>query len=258
MLTQMLRIVLFFSLFLLATPALQAESSGHFKAYTEGRYAEARTLALQDPTADRYAFSARSLLAEAISMSDFAPAKTLLLDAKKHAEQALALEASHTEARLQLAIALSLEARTLGLREAWRSGHVRRAQRLALEVIEDDPQNAYAHGFLAVWHLEVRRRGGRFGASMMGASVKQARRHYHAARALRPNDAGLHWQFARSLAALDTARYKTEIETALTASQKSLAETALDRLMQERAVLLQGMMLNEPLKYAERQAGKML
>ena len=90
-----------------------------------------------------------------------------------------------------------------------------RLKDLAEAVLKDDPNNAYAHGFLAVWNIEVVRRGGSVGSAIMGASLKQARKHYSAATRTLPQDAATHWQFARAMAALNARKYRAEIDAAL-------------------------------------------
>ena len=106
------------------------------------------------------------------------PYTALINDALAAADAALALDPAHGEGRLQKAIALSLLTRSMSLGEANRSGYGPQARALAEAVLADDPSNHYALGFLAVWHVEVYRRGGTIGAAVMGASLKTARRDY--------------------------------------------------------------------------------
>jgi len=251
--------VLAFLLILSAEARAQSDySEAYVMAFASGQYEEACTLALQIRSPDRLAFAARSLLAEAISASEDKPSPASIHQARELAAQALELSAQHHEARLQLAIALSLQVRDMSAREAWRSGSGKKARDLAQAVLEEDPENAYAHGFLAVWHIEVRRRGGRLGASLMGASITKASQHYQLARALRPHDAGLHWQYARALAALDARKHKDEIRTALQASLRSPASTALDTVMQKRANDLWALFHHASSDEVSRRAANML
>lgn len=226
------------ALLLMATPAAMAEDNAYQIAFTEGRYDDAAALAQIEPTADGLAFTARSTLADAMSSPDYNPPSDLLDHAEQLARMALEQDPAHLEARLQLSIALSLKSRTLSIREIRRSGYGDESKALVETVLRDDPNNIYAHGFFAVWNLEVRRRGGAIGASMMGASVKKARRHYQTAIALSPDDASLHWQYARALAALNAKKYRNEIEAALLAAHQCSVDTSLEQVMQERAALL--------------------
>ena len=194
---------------LMLVPSAIAEENAQLIAFTEGRYAEAADLTAVDNSADAQAFAARSLLAEARSDESYLPPQSVIEQAERYARAALEIDPKHIEGRLQLAIALSLRARPLSLGEARKTGFGEESKDLALGVLEDDPTNPYAHGFMAVWHVEVRRRGGSIGASILGASVKKGRKHYQAAIAARPHDASIHWQYARALASLNARKYRT-------------------------------------------------
>ena len=126
----------------------------------------------------------------------------------------------------------------MSLGDARASGYGPKARALAEAVLADDPANHYALGFLAVWHVEVHRRGGSLGAAVMGASLKTARKSYAEAVRLAPEDAGLRWQWARALAAFDAKKYHSEIEAELEAALAIDPATELDRVMQDRAATL--------------------
>ena len=245
-------------LLILASPIAAAEENAYLIAFTEGRYDEAAQLLDQSSSPDNLAFAARSLLADAMSAADYVPPAAHLDRAEVYARDALQADPNHIEARLQLAIALSLKARPLSTREAMRTGYGEQAKALVESVLEDDPDNAYAHGFLAVWHLEVRRRGGAIGGSIMGASVNKARRHYHAAILSAPEDASIHWQYARALTALNAKRYREEIMISLDAALDCQSETLLEDVMQRRATTLRAELETKGWKRAEKIAALML
>lgn len=243
---------------LMLFPSALAEENAQLIAFTEGRYAEAADLTAFADTADAKAFAARSLLAEAMSNEDYLPPQSIVEQAEQYARSALAIDPDHIEGRLQLAIALSLRARPLSLSEARKTGFGEKSKELAIGVLEDDPTNPYAHGFMAVWHIEVRRRGGTIGASIMGASVKRGRRHYEAAIAERPHDASIHWQYARALASLNAKKYQDEINAALAAALECGTDSQLEALMKARALTLSDAIASEPRKTVEALATKML
>ncbi len=243
---------------LLPAMSAYAEDQSHLIAFEEGRYEDAAALAERQATPDHLAFAARSILAEAMSSPDYEPPALLLDTAETKARDALAIDPDHIEARLQLAIALSLKARPLSNREGMKTGYGKDAKSLADSVLEDDPDNSYVHGFLAVWHLEVRRRGGSIGASVMGASVRKGREHYQRAIEIEPDDASLHWQYARALAALNSKKYKDEIVEALQASIDCNAESTLETVMKDRARILLTALQTDTRKTAERVAAQML
>ena len=246
------------ALLTLVSPAAFADEGERRIAFAEGRYEEAASLADDIITPDTLAFAARSLLAEAMSAPDYSPPPDLILQAEQLSRRALTGAPNHIEARLQLAIALSLKARPLSTRQAMRTGYAEEAERLAYSVLNDDANNVYAHGFLAVWHLEVRRRGGVIGASMFGASVKNARHHYQAAVNASPGDAAIHWQYARALTALNPRKYRGEIDRALGLAQASAVETQLERVMQDRARSLQSVIETSERGEIQRVAAEML
>jgi hypothetical protein len=232
----MIRVVMlfFFILFMAWLQPVQAQSQAALDAFTAGQYDAAFADAAADRSPDSCAFGARTLLAKAIS-GDTQPPEPLLMAALGEANSALAAQPGHVEGRLQKAIALSLLARPMSLKDARESGYGEQARQLAEAVLADDPQNAYAHGFMAVWHVEVMHRGGLIGAMIMGASMDSAEAHYAAAMRASPGDASLHWQYARALAALNAWRYRKQIDDALDAALAAPVDSALERLMQARA-----------------------
>ena len=242
---------------LLAAGPAYGEFRGAEAAFRAGHYEAAFDKAGAEHSADAHAFRARSLLALAMS-GDADPPRSLLDAALSEAETALALEPLHFEGRLQKAIALSLILRPMSLGEANRTGYGGQSRSLAEEVLKDDPENYYAHGFLAVWHVEVVRRGGLAGSAIMGASVRAGRSHYEEAIRLAPDDAGLHWQWARALAALDARKYRRDIETALVAAKAVDPQTELDRVMRGRAEQLLTALGQYAVRDVERQARQML
>ncbi|NBC21129.1 MAG: hypothetical protein GVY06_08845 [Alphaproteobacteria bacterium] len=206
-------------------------------AFHDGRFEEAARKAAGRDNADAKALAARALLAKGMCGQGQPPAK-LVNEAEALARAALEIEADHVEGRLQLAIALSLKLRPLSAREAMRAGHGEVARNLAEAVLRDDPGNAYAHGLMAVWHVEVVRRGGTLGSVIMGASVREGLSHYEAAARARPGDASIHWQMARALAALNPRKYRGKIMAALEAAQAAGRDDALETVMAGRAAHL--------------------
>jgi len=202
--------------------------------FARGEYMTAALAAETAAGADDMAFAARALLAQCMTGSS-EPDLTLVERAQRDAEAALKIDPGHEEGRLQLAIALSLKSRNMDAMAAWGAGYGEKGKKLAEEVLRSDPRNFYAHGFLAVWNVEVERRGGGVGAWMLGASLEAARRHYDAARALAPDDVGVHWQYARALAALDLNRYWNDVDAALTRAVAATAADHVEQVMQARA-----------------------
>jgi hypothetical protein len=223
---------------LLAAPARAHPNSPELAArFANGAFLEAADLAEQAAGADDMAFAARALLAECMTADD-GPDPDLVSRAARDAEAALKIDPRHDEARLQLAIALSLKTRSMDVMDAWKAGYGEKGKKLARDVLTADPDNYYAHGFLAVWNLEVRRRGGTVGAGIMGASLAEARRHYEEAARLAPDDIGVRWAYGRALAALDPRKYGDEAAEALAAAQAAPPSDRVGEVMRARAAAL--------------------
>ena len=246
------------ALLLLCTPLANAQQPEVVSAYVAGDYMRAVDLAEAANTADDLAFAARAVLAKAISADASNPASEALQLAERLSREALVLDSSHTEAKLQLAISLSLMARPMSLRQARRSGYGEASRDLAEDVLADDPAHHLAHGFLAVWHAEVVRRGGRIGAMIMNASVKDAREHYQMANITDPDNASIHWQWARALASINPKKYEDEINAALNLAAVAELDDALEGVMQSRAAALSALMQAGAFDEAETMAKTLL
>jgi len=234
-----------------------ADVAGANAAFRAGQYDLALQEAAGERSADAHALRARAILAK-VMCSGREPDLAALEQALAAAEAALKLDAGHAEGRLQKAITLSLLTRSMDLSEANDSGYGPKARALAEAVLEDEPANHYAFGFLAVWHVEVHRRGGTLGAAVMGASLKTARANYAEAVRLAPQDAGLRWQWARALAAYDAKKYHAEIEAELEAALAIDPQTDLDRVMQGRAETLLEVVETRKAREIEKSAQGML
>lgn len=222
----------------LAGPAFAHPTSSELAAkFARGEYMTAASEAEAAAGADDFAFAARALLAHCMTQTS-QPDIAIVERASRDAEAALKLDPTHEEGRLQLAIALSLKSRGMDALAVWTAGYGERGRRLAEDVLRSDPLNFYAHGFLAVWNVEVVRAGGGMGAWMMGASLEAARRHYEAAARMAPDDVGIHWQYARALAALDVEAHGEEAAEALARAGSANAGDHVEQVMQERAARL--------------------
>ena len=239
---------------LVTAPLAGADEVAAEAAFVRGEYDVALTELSGARTADALAMSARTLLAEAMS-GPADPPEDMLHRALAEADAALAVDPAHAEGRLQRSIALSLILRPMSVREARKTGWAEEARDLAEGVLEDEPDNVYAHGFLSVWNLEVVHRGGRIGAMILGAGVPDGRAHYEAATAAAPDDASVHWQWARALAALNARKYHDEVLSALDAALAAPVDTELERVMQARAAMLKAEMLRDDRRAEEIAAG---
>jgi tetratricopeptide (TPR) repeat protein len=242
---------------LIGAPAFAHPTSPELAGrFSRGEYLEAAQQAEAAAGADDLAFAARALLAHCMT-GESEPDAAVIDRASKDAEAALKIDPGHEEGQLQLAIALSLKSRAMDVLDAWNKGYGDKGRKLATAVLEKDPANFYAHGFLAVWNVEVRRRGGSLGAGIMGASVRAGREHYAAALKLAPDDVGIHWQYGRALVALDAKQYGDEAAIVLERALAAKADDHVETVMQERAARLAEALKGDR-KAAQRLARNML
>ena len=242
---------------LMAAGQASAQSSPELaEMYARGNYMAVASQAEAAASADDLAFAARALLAHCMTGTED-PDPAILDRASKDAEAALKIDPAHDEGKLQLAIALSLKSRSMDAMDAWNKGYGEKGRKLATEVLKSNPDNHYAHGFLAVWNIEVRRRGGSFGAAFMGASLKEARRQYEEAIRLAPDNIGIHWTYGRALIALNAKEYSGEASKALSSALAATPRNHVEQVMQERARTLSEK-LKDDRKAAQALARKML
>lgn len=223
-------------------------------AFLTGRFEDAYQFAAsEEESADRLAFQARSLLAQAIFQGE-QPEAELLNSAESLSAKALSLDASHQEARMQLAIAISMKSRVMSLREIGDRGYDKLTRGLANDVLEADPDNAWAHGFLSVWHIEARRMAGMFLAGMVGASLEDAETHYQAAVDAQPDNLVIKWQYAPALMAFKPKKYRDEIATLLSEVCGAQPADALEETVQTRAERFRMLMTSEDFDHIKSQA----
>jgi len=230
------------SLAMASCPAF-GQSTPALERFGAGDYDMAAAIARAAGGADNFAFAARA--ANAAMMAAGRTEVESLDRAEADARSALAISPDHTEGRLQLAIAMALRARDLDPGEALRAGYAERTRQLAIAVLEKEPDNFYAHGFLSVWHVEVRRRAGPIAGALMGASLAQAREHYRAALKISPLDTGLHWQYGRALVALDARGWREEADRALARAEDGGGDGPLERIMADRAARLRSLLASD-------------
>jgi tetratricopeptide (TPR) repeat protein len=241
---------------LLAAPVARAQSAEALAAYRAGEYDRA-IAATPAECAQTSAFLARTRLSQIMQKGRF-PDQADLEAARADAQSALAFDPSHAEARLQLAVTLSLMTMSMSDYDIWSSGYGTRPRALAEAVIADAPDLYHAHGFLSVWHLEVIRRGGSAGAFWFKASLKEARRHYNEANTKGARDPGLHWQYARALAALDAKKHEDEILAALDLALAGDAQSTLDETLKARAARLKATLVRDGPAAAQTDARTLL
>lgn len=226
-------------------------------AFDQGHYDRAADLCEEVASADAYGVGAQALLAALIVANSESDPDTLNR-VDRLVDRALEIEPQHDAARLQKAVSLSMRTRGMSRLDVWNSGYAQTARELAQSVLDDDPDNMYADGFLSIWNIEAVRIGGRFGASFVGASLKAGHQHYKQAVRLNPDDVGLHWQYARALTLLDARKYRVEIDAALDRAIAADKGNMLEEVLFQRAVRLRWALATEDHQVAVRLAETLL
>lgn len=210
--------------------------------YQAGLYAAAAAAGESSDTADGRATAARALAARAFLMKDARQSAGVAREARRAAEDALALDPAHVEARLQLAVSFWLEAREAPPIESYLRGLPQRGLALIEEAIAEDPDEAWGYALRGGWHIGVVRYGGSRGARMLGASVEQGVADFYRAMELAPDDAAIAVQCALAFLSLDPERYGEHARVALARARAARADDAFEAEMQARGAMLEDML----------------
>jgi hypothetical protein len=213
-------------------------NEGAMRAFQAGRWQEAATLAVSNPTPDNQAFAARALLAGALLASNNAARLPAIAQAKIYAEAALNAAPRHIEARLQLATALGLQARAASPARAFARGLPQRVRRLLDGVARDAPSEAWAFALLGGWHLEGLRIGGAAARAMLGCDLNQGKAAFARSMRLNPDEASTPFYFAASLLALAPTTNATEARTLLSRSAACPDRDAFQAAVKARSTTL--------------------
>lgn len=217
------------------TPARAESFADVQRLYATGEFLEAARAGAAVDSAPALALAARALLARSMFNPLTEPDAPLLEAAQSRAEAAIALDPSSVEARLQLAAALGMRARLLSNADALRLGLAPRAQGLILDVVRRAPNDPWAQAMLGSWNLELVRRGGPFGAGLLGASMEAGQGALDRALALAPNDPSILMACAGTLLTLNPTRYGVRAETLLSRAGAATPRDAFERLVVQQA-----------------------
>lgn len=229
------------ALTMVATQAAHADDAALSTAtafFQAGSFDAAADVAGEEADADAQALAAKALNVQAIFAPAGAERDALIAGASGHAERALALDPSHIEGRLQLAIVLWLEGRELSRWASFRRGLPQQGRDILESVLADAPDEPWAHALMGAWHFEVARRGGRAGMALMGARTSEGVDRFYEAMRLDPDDAAIAAQCAISFLALDIDVYGEAARVALENALAAQADDAFERAMQDEAAAL--------------------
>jgi len=204
----------------LSLAAFAASPSDIRAKLTIGEFAEALAEAKQTPTAEGQALGAEILLTE-IMIGKAKKNKKQAKRAREMALNALEIDPSHQNARLQHAIADGFVTRETGDVSAWMKKLPQKTHAIVQAYRDDFPNDPRGDALLGAWHLAIARKAGDENAiKWFDASIDQGRALFLAARAEQPNDAVIALNYAFSLLALDEKDFPDTEEARLTALSK--------------------------------------
>jgi len=206
--TLAMRYILSVVLFLFASPAL-ADMDAALEAYNEGHWRQASALAEEEGDAEALAFASRALLAQLMVEPNYPDRRRLMRDALRLAEDAYDLDEESYLARRQLAAAIGFKGRFMGGWRAYVQRIPQRGHNMLEILITENPNDAWTVGLMGAWHLEVIRRGGASGESMLNASIEAGIGFYSNAIALDPENLTPRYYLALGLIALDDPGHRT-------------------------------------------------
>jgi hypothetical protein len=204
--------------------------------YEQGDMAGAAVLARALATAKGFALAARATLVQAIYLTPVADKPALVERAAADAEAALARDPDYVDAQLQLAIALGQMADLEDPLSAHVNGYAGQGKALIDRALALDPDSAWAHALLGMWHLQiVARAGDALAASLYGASRETGVKLCAQAIAGPDEALALKYGCARTLLELDPDQFAGTAEQALAAVKQAPPHDAADRLVQAAA-----------------------
>jgi tetratricopeptide (TPR) repeat protein len=233
------------ALALMAAGAHAQSLSESRRLYQQGAFMQAASVAERASGAGASAFAARALLAQVVVDPQADTVGDTVARARRNAERALTLDPNSVDARLQLAVALGLEAHRMPMHAALASGAATEARRLIDEAIALNPREAWAHALLGNWHLEVVRRGGPLAAAAFGASYEAGVAAFRHARRLAPQDPVIALQFASALLALQPDAHQSSVRRLLDVAAEADPQDALEAFACAQAVTLREVLAAE-------------
>lgn len=220
---------------LLLLISLPVNADGYSEAqnlYSAGQYQRAAEQARQLGTADGFALAARAELVVAAYIEAERDLALLSLEqAARDAQNAIVLDPTHIEGRLQAAIAQGYQARIE------RSPSLARdAKALIDDVLSARPDHAYALATLGGWHGEtIATIGGFLAALTTGASKKEFMQAFDAALEADKDNPAIRAYYARILLDIGGKKFERRAEEVLDEAISLHPRDAFEAMLQEGA-----------------------
>jgi hypothetical protein len=227
---------LFIALSALAVVALQPVRAEYDKSaydkYVAGDYDGAVAKALSIGGAENLTLAARALNSLAYLGKERKANREAANRALDHAEDAVRLNPSLLQARLEAAIALSLRAANMAPARALALNLPGRARKQLDAALGLDPENLWALSTSASWRLGVSSRGG---GALFGADPEIGYSEFMKARAVAPENVVVAYECALRFIASERAEWRELGLEALAVATDGAPESAFEAGIQDRA-----------------------
>ncbi len=222
-------------------------------AYADGAYHEAIALGEAEATAKSLVLAARAQLA----LIDLGRSENRKQDARAalaNAEKAMALDSQNTEAHLMKVAALGILARGMSKMKSFRKGMASKSRKHIDVAMAIEPESAWAQTMLGMWHLEIIRRGGKFGARVTGANLEEGIEACALAMKSKNYDAGMGTQCGMALLICKEGLEETAIAALQQVSRSAAKGISYDNAMIARAREILDLIETEGLAAARQRA----
>lgn len=211
-------------------------------AYTDGDWDRAEARGREAGGVEGYTLAAEAVLAGLMSWEEDLDRPQAARDAQAYGERAVALDASHADARLRLAAALGYRGRYMSSWRAFFTGIPQDGRDHIVTAMELAPDDPWAHALFGAWHMEVVRQGGE---GTLGASLETGLDHYRSAARNAPDEPGIAYHLAIAQLAQDPGRFGEEAAQWLAQAAGAEVDEAYDRAMKTQARALAGLLARD-------------
>jgi hypothetical protein len=222
-----------FTLLANVAPAFAQETKSPIELYRAGQYEAAIAAGEAANSGEGLAAAARAALAIA-NLRDV-PCAPCLQRAENLARRSIALDKSHPEGFVFLAVSLGYEARIAGSIRAQFAHYPEQAKQAIDQALAIAPNDAFSLAAAGAWHIEVVRNGGILARPMYGARVDAGIDYFHRAVAADPENLVIRVQYALSLSGYDLKTYNDDVTSQFNAVARIAPRTAYERALKERA-----------------------
>ncbi len=227
--------VLLFTFSSFAPSALASSAQEARALLTAGDYVAARDIAQSLETAQGYALAAESLSAQ-ILLADVDKINKRAKEAREFAMQALALDPTLYEARLQYALTDGFVTRSANPLTVWRKKLTQKTHANITSFRMAYPEDPRGMALEGAWHLAIIRKAGEKNSKKwFGASLEEGQRFYEEARQRAPRNIVIETNYALALYVLDSDAFGLQAEALLKTVSESAPRSDLERKVQEKA-----------------------